>query len=129
MRSRELTVIVALVVATGCTTGIALTDRGAHVTRVAAADVPAGCRLVGDVAVGTPPDAGRPRTEEQLEMLMRNKAGESGATHVLIEQSELRGEHWVGRGIAYACPEPAAREVSAGGEDEASTGDEEAEEE
>lgn len=123
MRSRELLTILAVVVATGCTTGIALTDRGSHVTTVSSVDLPPGCRLLSDVAIGIPPDAARPRTEEQLVMLMRNKAGEIGGTHVLIEQSEARGEAWVGRGRAYACPEtepPTVSAASAGGEDEAS---------
>ncbi len=122
MTGRGIVSIAAIVIAAGCTTGIALTDRGAEVTRIADADIAPGCRLLGDVAIGIPPDAGRPRTEEQLEMLMRNKAGEVGATHVVVEQSEDRGEHWVGRGRAYRCPEtppPTVSAATAGGEDEA----------
>ncbi|HEY8430930.1 MAG TPA: hypothetical protein VIL20_21275 [Sandaracinaceae bacterium] len=121
MRTRWLGAFVAFGIATGCTTGIALTDRGEQVRHVAPAEVPLDCRLLGDVTVGIPPDAGRPRTEEQLVMLMRNRAGALGATHVIIEQSEQRGEQWVGRGRAYTCPAAPPRTVSAataGGEDE-----------
>lgn len=121
MTGRMLVASLAIAIATGCTTGIALTDRGSQVTRAADADLPPGCRLLGDVAIGIPPDAARPRTEEQLEMLMRNKAGEVGATHVIVEHSEDRGEHWVGRGRAYRCPEtppPTVSAASAGGQDE-----------
>jgi hypothetical protein len=83
------------------------------VQEVTAANVPPGCRLLGDVSIGIPPDAGRPRTEEQLVMLMRNKAAELGGTHVLVESREQRTEagqqHYVGRGVTYVCPEtPAA---------------------
>jgi len=108
----------ALVLAlVGCTSGIQLTDRGTAVEPMTQAQMPGGCRLVGDVAIGLPPDAARPRTEEQLSMLMRNKAGEMGANRVITEMSEQRTDagtdHWVGRGVAYYCdpsaaPEPAA---------------------
>lgn len=124
MMGRMLVATLAIAIATGCTTGIALTDRGSQVRRAADADLPPGCRLLGDVAIGIPPDAARPRTEEQLEMLMRNKAGEVGATHVIVEHSEDRGEHWVGRGRAYRCPEtppPTVSAASAGGQDEGET--------
>ena len=57
--------------------------------------------MLGDVSIGIPPDAARPRTEEQLVILMRNRAAESGATHVMVESREQRGtgteEHWAGR--------------------------------
>ena len=94
-------VVVALVVAlAGCVGGIQLTERGSAVQHVTQAQMPGGCRLVGDVAIGLPPDAARPRTEEQLSMLMRNKAGEMGANHVVTETSEQRTDagtdHWVG---------------------------------
>ncbi len=102
----------------GCVTGIGLTNRGSHVQNVSQADAPLGCELMGDVAIGIPPDAGRPRTEEQLVTLMRNKAGEVGGTHVVVDFSEQRtgagGEpYYVGRGRAYAChgtPETAPHE-------------------
>lgn len=115
---------VALVVALmGCSGGIQLTERGTGVQQVTQAQMPGGCRLVGDVAIGLPPDAARPRTEEQLAMLMRNKAGEMGANYVVTETSEQRTEggtdHWVGRGVAYTCDasaEPATAGGEAGGE-------------
>lgn len=132
--------LIGLALASGCSTGITLTSAGAGVEHIQAADTPVGCNLLGDVAIGIPPDAARPRTEETMITLMRNKAGEQGATHVVVESSESRrteGEaeaHWVGRGIAYACDEdaPSSRapveDRGAGGEETeegASGGDEE----
>ncbi len=107
--ARTLAALAALLV-TGCATGITLTERGSHVQNVSQADAPFGCELLGDVGIGIPPDAARPRTEDQLLTLMRNKAGEIGATHVVMDSSERRtgagGEiYFVGRGRAYACRE------------------------
>lgn len=106
---RQLALAMAITAATGCATGIILTERGARVQEVATADIPTGCQMLGDVSIGIPPDAARPRTEEQLVTLMRNKAAEIGGTHVLVESREPRTEagreHFVGRGVAYRCPE------------------------
>lgn len=107
---RVCAVLATALIATGCATGITLTERGSRVTNVSQADAPFGCELMGDVGIGIPPDAARPRTEDQLVILMRNKAAEIGATHVVVDMSEQRtgnaGEiYYVGRGRAYACPE------------------------
>lgn len=116
MKKTSLATLGALALAGACATGIQLTERGARVTAIAQADMPGGCRLVGDVTIGMPPDAARPRTEEQLEVLMRNKAGEMGANRVVTEFSEQRTEagatHYVGRGIAYACDASATAEAA-----------------
>lgn len=113
-------VLAVAAIAIGCATGITLTDRGTRVTALSQADMPGGCRLVGDVTIGMPPDAARPRTEEQLQILMRNKAGEMGANHVVTEFSEQRTEagavHYVGRGIAYACDASTAPETTPEGD-------------
>lgn len=118
----------ATVVLTACATGVALTDGGHTVTRVTDADKPDGCRLIGDVAIGIPPDAAQPRTEDELVMLMRNKTSDMGGTHVVVDMSEERNAgterpNWVGRGRAYDCPPPEepepppiAPEETAGGE-------------
>lgn len=108
--ARTHAAVLAALIATGCSTTIMLTEPGSHVQNVSQADAPFGCELLGDVAIGIPPDAGRPRTEDQLVILMRNKAGEIGATHVVVDMHEQRtgngGEiYFVGRGRAYACSE------------------------
>lgn len=112
MKVERIALILAALVATGCGGGIALTERGTAVQQITRADMPDGCRLVADVAIGIPPDAGRPRTEEQLVTLMRNKAGELGGSHVLVEFREQRGQgaeaHYVGSGTAYRCDPSAA---------------------
>jgi hypothetical protein len=79
----------AVILATGCATSIALTSGGTRVEHVQAADVPPGCNLLGDVPIGIPPDAARPRTEEQLVILMRNKTHEMGGNRVIIDTSGL----------------------------------------
>jgi hypothetical protein len=91
-----------------CSTSIALTDRGTAVTQVGSTGMPDGCSLIGDVSIGLPPDAGRPGSEDELVILMRNKAGQLGGTHVLVESRQRHedggGEaHWSGRGRAYRC--------------------------
>ncbi len=112
----------------GCSTTISLTSAGEGVRRVSAADAPTGCNLLGDVAIGIPPDAARPRTFEALIILMRNKAGLLGGNHVIVDSTDERRDegatepHWVGRGVAYACPieattASAPSEPSAGGDD------------
>jgi hypothetical protein len=115
---RAFVVSMVGLVALGCSPGIVLTRDGERVTAVEPADVPAECEMVGDVSIGIPPDAARPRTEEQLLMLMRNKAAEAGATHVMVESRERRGQggdvHYRGRARAYVCPrEPTDNVVSA----------------
>lgn len=134
----SIVLLLSLSLATACATGIALTGEGQAVQHVPRTDIPVGCNLLGDIAIGIPPDAARPRTEEQLVILMRNKAAEHGGTHVIIEsKSEQTGasgrSYWSGRGIAYDCPEeqaaaapseqtagaeaPAEEEEPTGGED------------
>lgn len=123
---RSSILLVTLLLAFGCATGITLTGEGRRVQRVQVADMPTGCNLLGDVAIGIPPDAARARTEEELIVLMRNKAGENGATHLIVESTDHRtgrgGEpYYSGRGTAYACPnEPEAisrvEDDTAGGE-------------
>ncbi len=107
--------VISALFASACSTAIVLTDRGEAVRKIEATDLPGGCRLVGDVSIGIPPDAARPRTEEELAFLMRNKAGERGATHVIVESSERQrdvatGDYYLGRGLAYTCPESAREE-------------------
>lgn len=131
-RTRGSWPALAAVVLTACTTGVALTDGGRTVTRTTDAEKPEGCRLIGDVAIGIPPDAAQPRTEEELVMLMRNKTADMGGTHVVVDMSEERNAgterpNWVGRGRAYDCPPPEepespqiAPEETAGGEATAS---------
>ncbi|HJL19630.1 MAG TPA: hypothetical protein RMH99_28465 [Sandaracinaceae bacterium LLY-WYZ-13_1] len=124
MDPRKLAIPALALALAGCATGITLTDEGEDVRHVQLADMPTGCNLLGDVAIGIPPDAARPRTEEQLHTLMRNKAGELGGTHVIVESTDERtgdtGEiYYAGRGVAYACPEAAMEapeEETAGGE-------------
>jgi hypothetical protein len=120
--------LAAVALLSGCATGITLTDAGEDVRHVQLADMPTGCNLLGDVAIGIPPDAARPRTEEDLVVLMRNKAGEMGGNHLIVESTDERtgqgGEpYYIGRGVAYACPEeamepqaPEEPEATAGGE-------------
>lgn len=96
-----------------CSTAITLTDRGTTVTEVGSTGMPDACTLIGDVSIGIPPDAGRPGTEAELVILMRNKAGQMGGTHVLVEsrhhEDDGRGDgHWIGRGRAYRCAASAA---------------------
>lgn len=113
-----------LIAAVGCSSAIVLTDEGQSVRRVTDAEKPGGCRVLGDVAIGVPPDGARPRTEEELIILMRNKAGDADGTHVVVDSTEQRDAdterpYWIGRGRAYACPEEQrapAEEGTAGGE-------------
>lgn len=110
MNAKSLVPLTSILLLTACATGITLTGGGAQVEYVSRADMPVGCNLLGDVAIGIPPDAARPRTEEQLVILMRNKAAELGGTHVIIdsksqETAAAGEEYWRGRGVAYACPE------------------------
>lgn len=101
-------VVVLAFVLSACSTAITLTDRGSVVTEVGASGMPDGCTLIGDVSIGIPPDAGRPGTEAELVILMRNKAGQLGGSHVLVESRHREDDgggagHWIGRGRAYWC--------------------------
>lgn len=126
MRIARLLMISSVVVLGACSTAIALTDHGTAVTEVGTTGMPDGCSLIGDVSIGLPPDAGRPGTEAELVILMRNKAGQMGGTHVLVESRQRRDDgggsvHWTGRGRAYRCDpslatprtEPAATDTEA----------------
>lgn len=130
--------LASLVLATACSAGISLTERGTLVHHVPRVDMPTGCNLLGDVSIGIPPDAARPHSEEELIILMRNKAGELGGNYVIVDQSSNhpgnQGETiYSGRGIAYACPQQARGrdpltagppEESEGGGEEGAGGDE-----
>ena len=112
MRGMTITVLVLGSMAFGgCTTGIQLTDEGREVQQVEYAEMKPGCRLVGDVAIGIPPDAAHAPTKDDLIALMRNKAGREGGDTVVVDWAEERDAHseeavhWVGRGRAYNCPE------------------------
>jgi len=106
--ARAFLLLLSMLVLGACSTAIALTDRGTAVSEVGPTGMPDGCSLIGDVSIGIPPDAGRPGTEAELLILMRNKAGQMGGTHVLVESrqhhDDPHGEgHWTGRGRAYRC--------------------------
>lgn len=130
MRTLCPMILASLVVAlVGCSTALQLTEEGSSVRHVTRADMPASCRLIGDVTIGIPPDAAQPHSEEELSILLRNKAGREGGNLVVTEMSERRedstGEpYWRGRGSAYRCAEEPTRPSDAtetgGGED---TGD------
>ncbi len=109
--SSRLVVIIAIgcFAATGCSTAIALTDKGRTVHLTNQAELPMGCNLLGDIPIGLEADAARPQTEDELVILMRNKTGAQGGTHVIVDSKEERGEteegrRWVGRGRGYNCP-------------------------
>lgn len=106
--SRALLLLLSLALG-ACSTALQLTDRGTLVTAVEGTEVPDGCTIIGDVGIGIPPDAGRPGTEEELVVLMRNKTAQMGGTHVVIEMRDRREDggsvHYVGRGRAYRCVE------------------------
>jgi len=112
----------------GCATGIQLTDAGEGVRHVSRADMPTSCNLLGDVAIGIPPDAARPRTEEELIMLMRNKTGELGGNYVVLDSSTTEQDsdgrdYYRGRGIGYACPEEEESGSAIGGEQDTAGGE------
>lgn len=112
--TRSILSLAAILALSACSTAIALTARGTEVTEIGSDGTPPGCSLLGDVSIGIPPDAGHPGTEAELVILMRNKAGEMGGTHVLVESRERRDDgggnfHYVGRGRAYRCDPAAAR--------------------
>ncbi len=119
----------------GCTSSISLTANGRGVNEVPQPDLPATCRLIGDVPVGISPDAATPPSRDDLVVLMRNKAGELGGDHVVIDFAEERGEEprirWAGRGRAYNCRDrgstvPEEEPATSGGDlgDEGASGDE-----
>lgn len=117
----------SVVLLASCSTALQLTSEGEGVRHVSRVDMPTSCNLLGDVAIGIPPDAARPRTEEELSILLRNKTGRVGGNHVVTDMSEERHDsngdpYWRGRGTAYACRDevmsaPGDGERSAGGED------------
>lgn len=78
--------------------------------------------MLGDTSIGIPPDAGRPGTEAELVILMRNRAAQMGATHLLVESRQRHDdgegrEHWTGRGRAYRCePGTSTQTTTSGGE-------------
>ncbi len=128
---RLIGTFIALALA-GCSTGVVLTDEGTQVQNVSDVDMPTGCNLLGDVRIGIPPDAAMPGSRDELAILLRNKAGAMGGTHVVLEQAEERersnGEpSFRGRGRAYACPEETRGppEETGGGEAPAEEGDDE----
>ncbi|MBX3269329.1 MAG: hypothetical protein KF729_03660 [Sandaracinaceae bacterium] len=128
-RSTSLAALLAVSLAAGCATGIQLTDAGRRVNHITRADMPSGCNLIGDVAIGIPPDAARPRTEDELVVLMRNKAGDLGGNTLLVDNREQREDsggraYFRGRGVAYRCPlpEPTATASAATGAGEDTSG-------
>ncbi len=143
MSSRLVVIVIAaLFAASGCSTAIALTDKGQLVHVANDADLPMGCNLIGDIPIGLQADAARPRTEDELVILMRNKTGEQGGTHVVVDSKEQRGQteegrRWVGRGRGYRCPASTAQvtpseegdddtvleEETSGGEEEGAEGE------
>lgn len=128
MRFGTLALVTALLAAAGCSTAIQLTDRGRLVNHITRADMPSGCNLLGDVAIGIPPDAARPRTEADLVILMRNKSAEMGGNTLLVDDSEQREDssgnpYFRGRGIAYACPAPEPEATGSAGGDEPAEGE------
>ncbi|HBQ14815.1 MAG TPA: hypothetical protein DEF51_28030, partial [Myxococcales bacterium] len=88
-RMRLIGTFIALALA-GCSTGVVLTDEGTQVQNVSDVDMPTGCNLLGDVRIGIPPDAAMPGSRDELAILLRNKAGAMGGTHVVLEQAEER---------------------------------------
>ncbi|HHH27123.1 MAG TPA: hypothetical protein ENK57_02070 [Polyangiaceae bacterium] len=119
---RSTPILLTLLLLGGCSTAIQLTDAGRGVQHVSRADMPTGCNLLGDIAIGIPPDAARPRTEEELHILMRNKTGELGGNHFVLdsmqeEQDASGAAYFRGRGIGYACPvAPEAEGETSGGD-------------
>ena len=119
VRPMKITPLAVVLVATfvaGCAHQFALTTAGTHVQRVERSALPDGCRVVGDVSIGLPPDASLATTEAELMILMRNKAAPTGADHIVVEQSQSQTgsdgvAHWVGSGSAYVCTA-----VTAGGD-------------
>jgi hypothetical protein len=109
---RHACVLCLLMFPLGCAHRIVLTAEGATVQTTDNADLALECRLLYDVSIGVPPDAARPRTEEQLLMLMRNKVGQSGGNVLVVDSTDARTEgasaYYVGRGRAYRCPEQGA---------------------
>jgi len=119
----------AILTLAGCATGIQLTEAGEGVRHVSRADMPTSCNLLGDVAIGIPPDAARPRTQEELILLMRNKTGELGGNYVVLDSSSTEQDsdgrdYYRGRGIGYACPEEEASGTAIGGEQDTAGGEE-----
>lgn len=130
MRVRQLVVGVGAMFALGCGHELALTSAGTRVQHVDRAHLPDGCRVVGDVSIGIPPDAAVANSEAELSILMRNKAADMGADHIVIERTEPRPQaggvtHYIGSGVAYTCtaiPRVGEEPATAGGEAGAGAG-------
>ena len=108
--TRSFSSLIAILLCAGCATGISLTTRGSLVRNVPPNDVPVGCNVLGDVPIGIPPDAARPHSQEELVILMRNKAGELGGNYVIVDSSDHGAGpdgavYYFGRGRAYSCSE------------------------
>ena len=106
---RRLSLLVlSLTILAGCAHQFALTTGGTNVKLIERSQLPDGCRVIADVSIGIPPDASVANTEAELRILMRNKAADMGATHVVVEQTEQRPgpdgiDHYVGSASAYGC--------------------------
>lgn len=121
MRIKQLAVGLCAALALGCGHELVLTTGGTTVQRVERSALPDGCRVVGDVSIGIPPDAALARSEDELTILMRNKAADMGADHVVVERSEHRPVEgqpgtWVGSGVAYSCSHAGEHELGSDGE-------------
>ncbi len=117
MRIGHIVVGVLAALAMGCGHELALTTGGTHVQRVERPQLPDSCRVVGDVSIGIPPDAAIARSEAELTILMRNKAADMGADHIVVERSEARPgaggvTNYIGSASAYNCTV-----ITGGGED------------
>lgn len=110
---RPFLLVLSLTILAGCAHQFALTTGGTSVKLIEHSQLPAGCRVIADVSIGIPPDASVANTEAELRILMRNKAADMGATHVVVEQTEQRPgtdgvDHFVGSASAYGCTAPTA---------------------
>jgi hypothetical protein len=105
---RQFLLGLSVLLLTGCAHQFALTTGGTSVQLVEHGQLPDGCRVIADVSIGVPPDASVAATEAELAILMRNKAADMGADHLVIERSERRPgpngvDSFVGSARAYAC--------------------------
>ena len=108
IRRHLLLLGLSLLTFVGCAHTFALTSEGTRVQLVEHSALPDGCRVIGDVSIGIPPDASVANSEAELAILFRNKAAEMGADHVVVEQTEQRPgsdgiDHYVGSASAYGC--------------------------
>lgn len=105
---RQFLLGLSVMLVAGCAHQFALTTGGTSVKLVERSQLPDGCRVIADVSIGIPPAAEIAATEDELRILMRNKAADVGADHLVIERTErLPGaegaDHFVGSASAYAC--------------------------